>query len=153
MVGALIAFLAVAADNPHQQAEICRRAEPLSESCRLVCYNCHSDGSPPDIYHSGDRVICVECHQSETDEPNSGKLLFRREGAGGGNHPNAVDYDPFDPARKLSTRPIGPKFFFDEDGGNPRLYCSSCHDVMGAEPYLLRIPKVNSAICLSCHLK
>lgn len=150
MVGALVAFLAVAADNPHQQAETCRRAEPLSESCRLVCHNCHSDDSPPDIYQSGDREICMECHHRETDVPNSSTLTFR--GGGGSNHPNGIDYDPLGSTRKLSDWPDGPKLFFNEYGVSPRLYCSSCHDVMGAAPRLLRVPVRNSAICRSCHL-
>lgn len=116
---------------------------------------CHENVDPIiplDIYVKGDVQLCEQCHTEESI-PASGTPLLRFVNGGGGNHPVAILYSPEDSKTTLIPSPSGPKFFTDEGGNNPKIYCSTCHNSHSSAVNLLRVNNRGSALCLSCHLK
>ena len=140
----------------HDDAAQCRLSSSFSETCWNVCVQCHARSNPIvglDLYISGGDVrLCEQCHPRES-LPGSGTQLLRLVDGGGGNHPVAILYSPEGSKTLLVPSPSGPKFFTDEGGNNPKVFCSTCHNPHASSTALLRVGNQGSALCLSCHIK
>lgn len=127
---------------------MCRGSRPIRRFCAalsLIAATVIWFAGPGPRAQTADHadMACADCHQ--TADGANGLLRSRQESLCGNCHRGAVEASHpsgFAPARGLPARfPLG------LDGA---MTCSTCHDIHGEQPDLLR-GNGSRALCLGCH--
>ncbi|PLX79379.1 MAG: hypothetical protein C0616_11465 [Desulfuromonas sp.] len=123
----------------------------LAPDCVDNCNYCHQDDDRPVDFTTANEGWVCRCHFGTGMFSYVGNVLLPHLG---GSHPSDVYYSPLErPAANLKPDPAGPKLICARDESACKVKCYTCHESMGGNKMLLRMPVSGYGLCIACHEK
>lgn len=123
----------------------------LEPDCVENCNYCHQENEKPVDFTTANEGWVCRCHFGTGMFSYTGNALLPHLG---GSHPSDVYYSPLArPSTNLKPNPAGPKLICAKEESVCKVNCYTCHEMMGGNKMLLRVPGSGYSLCIACHHK